>query len=382
MRITASLFEAGIKCLTKCFLRSIGEQGVGNAYADWVKTKSDSYHRAGIKRLIAGAVHDECISGLTATENLKTAQWRLTVDVEAHARNMESSIHAVERIQSKKSRQASKIIPIRFIFNNKLTSGDKMLLSFDALVLSEMLGRAISLGRIIHGDTPTTLKVKITVLARKVRKLIGQIDKILSFDAPPELVLNRHCAECEFQIQCREKTIAKDDLSLLSGMSEKERKKLNGKGIFTVTQLSYTFRPRRRSKRLVAKPEKYHHSLKALAIREQKIHIVGNPQLRIEGTPMFFDVEGLPDRDSYYLIGVRFKTSEGIIQHSLWADRAEEEKIWIEFLRILSDIENPVLIHYGSFETTFLKKCTIGTVDRRKVQLHPKLSRQRSTYCL
>jgi predicted RecB family nuclease len=356
MRITACLFEAGIKCLTKCFLRSIGVQGAGNAYADWVKTKSDSYHRAGIKRLIAGAVHDKCISGLATTENLKTAQWRLAMDIEAHVRNLESNIHAVERIQFQKSRQASKIIPIRFIFTNKLTSDDKMLLSFDALVLSEMLGREISLGRIIHGDAHTTLKVKITVLARKVRKLIGQIDKILSLNAPPELVLNRHCAECEFQIQCRGKTIAKDDLSLLSGMSEKERKKLNGKGIFTVTQLSYTFRPRRMSKRLAAKPEKYHHSLKALAIREQKIHIVGNPQLRIGGTPIFLDVEGLPDRDSYYLIGVRFKTSEGIIQHSLWADRGEEEKIWIKFLRVLSDIENPVLIHYGSFETTFLKK--------------------------
>ena len=267
------------------------------------------------------------------------------MDVKAHARNLESSIHAVERIQSQKSRQTSEIIPIRFIFTNKLTSDDKILLSFDALVLSEMLGREISLGRIIHGDTRTTLKVKITVLARKVRKLIGKIDKILSLNAPPEVVLNRHCAECEFQIQCREKTIAKDDLSLLSGMSEKERKKLNGKGIFTVTQLSYTFRPRRRYKRLAAKPERYHHSLKALAIREQKIHIVGNLQLRIEGTPIFFDVEGLPDLDSYYLIGVRFKTSEGIIQLSLWADRAEEEKIWIEFLRVLSDIENPVLIH-------------------------------------
>jgi len=157
MKITTCLFEAGIKCLTKCFLRSIGEQGAGNAYADWVKTKSDSYRRAGIKRLIAGAVYDECISGLAATENLKTAKWRLAVDVKAHARNLESNIHAVERIQSHKSRQASDIIPIRFTFRNKLTIGDKMLLSFDALVLSEMLGREISLGRIIHGDTHTTL---------------------------------------------------------------------------------------------------------------------------------------------------------------------------------------------------------------------------------
>jgi hypothetical protein len=66
-----------------------------------------------------------------------------------------------------------------------------------------------------------------------------------------------------------------DDLSLLASMSAKERRKLRTKGIFTVTQLSYTFRPRRRPKRLRDKREKYHHSLKALAIREKKIHIVG-----------------------------------------------------------------------------------------------------------
>ena len=88
-------------------------------------------------------------------------------------------------------------------------------------------------------------------------------------------------------------------------MSAKERQKLRSKGIFTVTQLSYTFRPRRRPKRLRDKREKYHHSLKALAIREKKIHIVGSPELKIEGTPVYLDVEGLPDRDFYYLIGVR-----------------------------------------------------------------------------
>lgn len=80
-------------------------------------------------------------------------------------------------------------------------------------------------------------------------------------------------------------------------MSAKERQELRSKGIFTVTQLSYTFRPRRRPRRMRDKREKYHHALKALAIREQKIHIVGRPELKIEGTPVYLDVEGLPDRD-------------------------------------------------------------------------------------
>ena len=99
-----------------------------------------------------------------------------------------------------------------------------------------------------------------------------------------------------------------------------------GKGIFTVTQLSYTFRPRRRPKRIRDKREKYHHSLKALAIREKKIHIVGKPELKIDGMPVYLDVEGLPDRDFYYLIGVRIGSGDSAVHHSLWADTAADEE--------------------------------------------------------
>jgi predicted RecB family nuclease len=357
MKITNSLFEASLKCLTKCFLRSLSETGTGNAYADWVRTQSESYRTAGMKGLMAGAADDECIIGSLGTENWKTAKWRLVVDLVARAQNLESRLHAVERVPSEGRGQPGQFTPIRFIFTNKLNRDDKLLLAFDALVLSEMLGRKVGLGKIIHGDNQATLKVKISALAGEVRKLTGKIEAILSCPSPPDLVLNRHCSACEFQVRCLQKAIEKDDLSLLSSMTEKERKKFNNKGIFTVTQLSYTFRPRRRPKWLAAKREKYHHSLKALAIRARKIHIVGSPELKIEGTPVFMDVEGLPDRDFYYLIGIRVKTAQGVVQHSLWADTVNEEKqIWTDFLDFLSEIENPVLVHYGSFEITFMKR--------------------------
>jgi predicted RecB family nuclease len=244
-----------------------------------------------------------------------------------------------------------------FFFTNKLSQDDKLLLAFDAFVLSKSQGREIKNGRIIHGDDHATLKVKTTALAGKVRKHLDKIATLLSSPTPPDLGLNRHCAECEFQARCRKIAVEKDDLSLLAGMSAKERQKFRSKGIFTVTQLSYTFRPRRRPKKLRDKREKYHHALKALAIREQKIHIVGSPELRIEGTPVYLDVEGLPDRDFYYLIGLRIGHGDSAIQHSLWADTVEDEgKIWREFLAILETVENPSLIHYGSYETTFSKQ--------------------------
>src|ERR1035438_2145208 len=168
---------------------------------------------------------------------------------------------------------------------------------------------------------------------------------MLAADSQPDLVLNRHCGECEFRDNCRRKAVGKDDLSLLGGMTEKERKNYHSKGIFTVTQLSYTFRPRRRPKKLRDKREKYHHSLKALAIREERIHIVGSPELKIEGTPVYFDVEGLPDRNFYYLIGVRIGDGESTVQHSLWADTiADEGKIWREFIALLQTVEKPLQI--------------------------------------
>ena len=108
--------------------------------------------------------------------------------------------------------------------------------------------------------------------------------------------------------------VENDDLSLLSGMTEKERKKLHDKGIFTVTQLSYTFRPRRRSKQLRDKRERYRHLRTALTIRQ-------------------------------------------VARYSLWADSIEDERrTWNGFIGILAKIRDPVLIHDGSYETVFLKR--------------------------
>jgi predicted RecB family nuclease len=263
----------------------------------------------------------------------------------------------VECLRSSTRSKSEKFSAIRFVSANKLGKDARTLLAFDALVLSDVMGQDISVGKIIHGDDHTTLKTNTSALTLGVRALIEKIEALLSSPSPPDLVLIPHCAECEFQVRCREKALEKDDLSLLAGMTVKERNKLHEKGIFTVTQLSYTFRPRRRHKRQRDKLDKYYHSLRALAIRQKKIHIVGSPELVIEGTPVYIDVEGVPDRDFYYLIGIRLGEGYSAVQYSLWADRVSDEKrIWQEFLNILASIRNPVLIHYGSYEATFFKR--------------------------
>jgi predicted RecB family nuclease len=358
MIITNDLVETFLKCPTKCFLRSRGEAGTGNAYAAWVRTKNDVFRIEGTKRLVAGVAPDKCAIGTQATEgSLKPAQWHLGIEFTVQSQNLQCFGHAVEQIPSAGRGRTAQFVPIRFVFRNKLNRDDKLLLAFDARVLSEEPSREVGLGKIVYGENYSILKVKTPALASDVRKLTDKIGTLLASPSPPDLVLNRHCAQCEFQNRCRQKAVEKDDLSLLSGMAEKERTDFNSKGIFTVTQLSHTFRSRRRPQGLRDKRERYHHSLKALAIREKKIHIVRSPEMKTEGTPVYIDVEGLPDRDFYYLIGVRIKAGDSVVQHSLWADSPSDEgSIWREFLSKLIEVENPVLIHYGSFETVFLKR--------------------------
>ena len=266
MKISSDLFDAFLKCSTKCWLRAAGEPALGNPYAEWMKSQNGSYQVREIERLLLETPSSDVAISPTP-ENMKAAKWRLGTNLTACARmNMcilESEVQAVERAPCKGRGRPPQFIPIRFISTNRVSRDDKLLLAFESFVLSEATRRKITFGKIIHGDDHSAMKVRTSALSGNVRKCIERIAELLSKPTPPELVLNRHCGECEFQIRCRQKAIEVDDLSLLSGMTEKERKKLHSKGIFTVTQLSYTFRPRRRPKRMRDKREKYHASLKA-----------------------------------------------------------------------------------------------------------------------
>jgi predicted RecB family nuclease len=181
--------------------------------------------------------------------------------------------------------------------------------------------------------------------------------------------LNKHCAVCDFQPRCRGLSIERDDLSLLNAMTGKERAKCNAKGILTIAQLSYGYRPRRRkrakpdaerraesSKRATPAPRN-DHKLKALAIKKNQIHVVGAPSLKFEGVPTFLDVEGMPDRDFYYLVGLRFESDGEAVERSFWADGLDGEcVIWDNCLRTLKAIGNAQIVSFGAYEARFLRQ--------------------------
>jgi hypothetical protein len=64
----------------------------------------------------------------------------------------------------------------------------------------------------------------------------------------------------------------------------------------------------------------------------------------------------MPDRDFYYLIGLRFESGGEHVERSFWADGLDGERvIWEDCLRELKAIANAQIVSYGAYETRFLR---------------------------
>src|ERR1019366_7372067 len=80
MRITPLIFDAFLKCATKGHLRSLGEIGSGNEYAEGVRGREESYQREAARRLQEAVPEIDRVVALPSTETPKAAKWRLAVD--------------------------------------------------------------------------------------------------------------------------------------------------------------------------------------------------------------------------------------------------------------------------------------------------------------
>jgi len=355
--ITDDIFASFLKCPTKSYLESSKCTVVSNEIIDWHAQLELSYRARSRARLASKLEVPEPLSGSSCIEELKSSRYPLLINSTVQTEQLRSHIDTLEWTRPDRKSKRGYYIPVRMVSREKIAREDKYLLAFDALVLSEAMGKVPAFGKIIHGRDFRVLNVKLPGLLKTARLIVEEIAKQqLSNDAPPP-VLNRHCVQCGFRARCRKAAEERDDLSLLPNMSKAERATLHKKGIFSVHQLSYTFRVRRKPKHLLSNPDRYSNALKALAIREHKIHVVGAPQLPQPKTRIFLDVEGIPDRDLQYLIGLRIRHGASCTQHSFWADEKSDEKtIVAALIETLSQFENAHLIHYGSYEKSFLRK--------------------------
>jgi hypothetical protein len=67
------------------------------------------------------------------------------------------------------------------------------------------------------------------------------------------------------------------------------------------------------------------------------------------------DVEGIPDQNFYYLIGLVIVKNSSVREFSFWADSQDDQvRIWEQLVATIKGYSDVTLLHYGSYETKFL----------------------------
>jgi predicted RecB family nuclease len=344
--INNQIFTDFLNCKYKAYLKLQGEAGQRSEYEALEASLSEEYQKRA-QRHVAD-------SGILVTKK--------TLEVASNAilRDGNIVVHIDALVKEQHSSGVSQMsyVPVMFNHRNEVTKEDKLLIGFTGEVLARRESIRPEYGRLIHGDEYGNTKVHLTEsLVSECDRILAEITRIGDANAIPHFRLSKHCSICEYQEKCHSMAVEKDDLSLLSGLGDREIAGLNKRGIFTVTQFSYTFRPRKKPKRVAKRGPKHYHALNALALRNQRIYVANRPVLPSSDVSVYLDIEGVPDRDFYYLVGILVSDGEGSRYHSFWADRCEdEEEIWQSFLNTVDSLDDFTIYHYGSYESEYVDR--------------------------
>jgi predicted RecB family nuclease len=264
-------------------------------------------------------------------------------------------------------------IPTIFVGTYNISKEHKLELFFISYILGQVQNKLPDVGYIIKMDE----KLCKVNLKNIEKTLFPYIDPLrswaeLKYLKEPDLILNKHCQYCKFNMLCKEKAEKEDSLSLLSRISTKKIvQKYEKKGIFTIKQLSYLYRPRRRKKSTKKRPIIHRPELQALAINTDKIYLEELPELSRKTKEIFLDFEGIPDQQYYYLIGMLICNGNIVTYYYFWADNPQEESnIWKKFLQMINRYPSVYIYHYGSYESKAIDKlCRRYKTDSNEIKI-------------
>jgi predicted RecB family nuclease len=243
--------------------------------------------------------------------------------------------------------------PTLCLGTHRISNEQKLAMAFAGYLLGRLQHTPPVRGRLIALDG-TSHTVTLDQSAEDLRPFLDPLQAWTTGapPAPPPVILNKHCPLCPFQRSCQAQAEQEDNLSLLDGVTARVMRQYAKKGIFTVTQLSYLFKPRKPRKRSRRPPPATHKlELQALAIREHKTYLQELPAVSRQPVELFLDIEGVPDRQSYYLIGLLVCQADTTVHYAFWADTAQDERhIWQQFVDKVRQFPDAPIYHYGSYE--------------------------------
>jgi predicted RecB family nuclease len=367
-KITSDVLESYMHCKFKGYLKLAGQQGTKCDFEAMLTESRAEVILKAIATIISRYAGDQVARNFPlTTAGLKRGP-QYILDGTLEDETLALHFDGLKRVEGESKLGDFHYLPVLFHEGRQVKKEQKLLLEVYGTILSGLQGRAPAYGIIWHGRECKATRVRLNPDLRKAERILRGLKDMATSGLPPRLLLNDHCPVCEFRQRCHEQAVQDDNITLLRGMGEKEVNRYARKGISTVTQLSCTFRLRKRGKRVKTQQRPNYFALRALALREKKIYVLGTPTLPITPVRLYFDCEGDPERGFVYLIGLTVDGDGEEKHYSFWADNeAEEKSIFQQFLDVVGRYPKSTLIYYGSYERAFLRRMRKVAVGKKLV---------------
>jgi predicted RecB family nuclease len=320
--ITSEIVEAHAHCPRKAFLLLRGGQpAVPHDYQRIIDEQEAAAREALRARLAAeGAIVAR------GPEDLAGGP-KVLLDAALTADGLDARCDALRKVRGDSSFGRFAYEPVKAVGTERIGKPQAVALAYLGHVLGLVQERLPDAGILVQPDGRQA-RVRLAGKYKEVRRIVEALKTWAgeaAADAPP-VILNKHCPACPFRDACRRQAEEEDSLSLLDRMTPKLMRKYHDKGIFTVKQLSHLFKARR-SRKKGKRPVRHSLELQALAIRTGKIHFEHLPDPPRGPVELVVDLEGVPDRDSYYLAGLLVCRGSEAEYLSFWADDAAGEAL-------------------------------------------------------
>jgi predicted RecB family nuclease len=355
-KITLDVIDAFLSCKLKAYLRLAGGTGSKSDYAKML-TDIRQTVRQNAFATIHNKYHDAVSIGTPITRSRLKEGKAFLLDAKLDSDCYSVEFHGLKRLNEPSALGTFHYVPVLFTEARRIRKTQRRLLEVLGLLLSPVQGKMPGHGVVYYGHECKPTIVHFTKSMKSAEALLEDLLRIHQTEPAPSLLLNEHCPVCEFRPQCHSQAVQEDNLSLLRGVGEKLVKRYARKGLFTLTQLAHTFRPRRKGKRSDRVNKQRNHALQALAIRDNTVYILGAPKIPSDAVRIYLDLEGNPDEQFIYLIGLIVCDGAKEERFSFWADsKGQEDEIFERFLAVVSRYEAPRIFCYGGYERAFIKR--------------------------
>ena len=349
-RITREVLESYLRCKTKAHLKLAGDHGSISDYQGLLIASRQEVRQQAIGKILAQHPAAEVARDIILTSAALRAGPPFVLDATLEDDILSVCFDGLKRVDRPSKLGDFHFVPILFHEGRKVGKEQKVILEVLGLLLSQVQGKSPTYGILWHGKECTPTRIKLGAGLRKGEQVLRELREMSDSASPPKLRLNDHCRVCEFRKGCLAKAEEADSLTLLDRMTPKLISRYEKKGIFTITQLSYLIRPRRRkAKRRGGKGFKV--ELQAYALRTGKTFLQTVPQLTRSRQELFIDIEGIPDEDFSYLAGLMVLDGGVTSYFSFWADCFLDEKaMWAGAFEKIRQYPGAPVYHYGSYD--------------------------------